>query len=1748
MAVACDIIPRLKNPTQPVITQQEAKDLLNHLSKKYGIQGVMTDLGIDGPYGVYQSASIGIEINSWTDLDEAGQMDLSVRLDRDIRGTNNYSRRTIFHEYLHPFVQVLRDSNEELYNQIVEAARTIDADINFTNNVLEQYSEDKRDEELVVRYLEHFSDDDTGADPPGLLKKFMEWLSSLFFEKRTDKKLTKDDLVQLSPDTTIDELYEVFTKYGYLRDDARRVGRKNALQRELESVEDFIEAATRTIEESTEGEQKLTEALQMLEEARTEANRLKEKLASYSKRPANTESELFPQIQQVTQNREQAKNVYSQVFDQDFLAWYGNWPEGVDNVGNATGEPMLLSTKAKTITELLIPSVGNKPYGKGTYFTTPKSGARQHGFIKVSNPLISDEVAASTLKTGLRKVFQTEVPPDLAEKLERAASSDNLKTTTRLVEDVVREMEYISAKVVWSHMEDVKNVWELFGYDGIVDGDTYVLFNQYDYWMALEEPSDLPAAPEESQTPPETPDKSKRILDMLARKFGATVEYTKDLPAHTIARVSRQGDRPIIQVHPDRIQQDTLFHEYAHIMIDGIGGLSNPMVARGVELLRGTTLWEEVAGRYPDLSEQGLAKEVLAEAIGREASQLAITTPTLLKQVKDWLNLMYNKLRQVFGLSTGDVRSLARQLLSEQLDPNYSIKNLPSEYQEKRQQAQGNQRVLDRKNKLYEKTLSQMDYRIQELRQRNDKAGVKALQRTRHELRKDLKNTLNYSGMIYYLNQAYKDLDDLYTELYNAVGEGTLTSQQLMQIYTSAQAYNTLPDVEYFVTNNPEASKELGPEYVQNLDFLRNTLEKINRIFQEESLELAVDFLKPSAQRKRKEIENRYKAEWREKHPKSQYAGREDRYNIDMNAYAERRIQAEHTAIEEEIENDLRMQLQEAHQDVGSVEMWMTAMKNVDDEILQLVAETVDRAELKVIRNSIELKKQIENVLEDLRAHKGNPANPEKLFEDVLETDSEGNLTCNIIAPYHSLYQELEKAFLESTSEIRKNDQNLWRLRRDEFYDEHGKRNPEHIQWNKDREAAKKELSDEDYQEWLVENRPPQEYIPADKYKNKAFNKFDPEHKDYLGDEHPVVRFYNFYVSQQGKYDDMLPFESKRLGYRLPSIRKTSVERIVAGQPQQMIENLRDQFRWTVDDIEEGEILTEENEQGEKVLVRRDARGNRLQYIPIHYRSSVPAKDQSFDLGTLLLLNAHMSMNYKEKNQIMADLQIVEEQIRTRRVGQHKGVKEMFLKDNPTRRHTIPGELSRSYQLMESFMDFRIYGRHTTEKDPLYDHSKKIGALMSYTGMLLLGGNVLAGVANVAFGETMFFSEAAAGQYINLSNWNKANKFYGRNIANTSIIGDLGRGKYTSVVNLLMDHYDTLNSYNPITHKFADKNAFFRLAKQSTIYGINNVGEHRMHNVTLLATLDRLKAVNDKGEWLDKDGKVVTERKKAASMLDLQQAEDGELKSPKWFNRVEWDGKFYQTGEDLDFRITQRVRQLNEYMHGAYSDQNSNYLQRYSLGRMAIMMRKWIEPGVRRRFAGITRVHKGKRDMRWDHQLNDFHEGTVTTAYRFLRNAWTEGENWKFALAANWQKMTDIERANMYRAFTEAAMMAIMFTLAKISYSIAQGMDDDEEANKYWWMGYQANRLFSELMFYYPPVNIQEAYRVLKSPAATIAIWERTGRLLLQFADPADRYETGFRKDRLKIGKYAQDMVPFLNPIERMDNMAELVSIVYNPN
>ncbi len=124
-----------------------------------------------------------------------------------------------------------------------------------------------------------------------------------------------------------------------------------------------------------------------------------------------------------------------------------------------------------------------------------------------------------------------------------------------------------------------------------------------------------------------------------------------------------EADGKTIKLNPEYNYADTPIHEFGHAFIDMVGGLENKFIQKGVEQLRDTNLWQKISEKYPELSQDMLAKEVLSTAVGKEGAQLFRDKKSR-SDFRNWVDTFWMKIKRVLGIEKNVAKNIASQLLS----------------------------------------------------------------------------------------------------------------------------------------------------------------------------------------------------------------------------------------------------------------------------------------------------------------------------------------------------------------------------------------------------------------------------------------------------------------------------------------------------------------------------------------------------------------------------------------------------------------------------------------------------------------------------------------------------------------------------------------------------------------------------------------------------------------------------------------------------------------------------------------------------------------------------------------------------------------------------------------------------------------------------------------------------------------------------------------------------------------------------
>ena len=718
-----------------------------------------------------------------------------------------------------------------------------------------------------------------------------------------------------------------------------------------------------------------------------------------------------------------------------------------------------------------------------------------------------------------------------------------------------------------------------------------------------------------------------------------------------------------------------------------------------------------------------------------------------------------------------------------------------------------------------------------------------------------------------------------------------------------------------------------------------------------------------------------------------------------------------------------------ADEDISFFDRWLDSMADSSDYMLKVMDQAVKKSKEQARLRTIDVMKQLQAAT--IKLEKAGIKNTDWMFE----RDSKGNLSGNYISEINqALFKEKVREMFKSLNE------------------KYGK-NPV----GEDAEKYKKER-----QAWFDANM---EIVNGKKvpkmsiYGNKQYQRLNAAQKEY----------YDTVMNIKSQLDSYLPEKYTTLTNAV-KIRKDLLERVkssddVKSGTKQIWESIKDEFIRRTDDVDFGDRATV-----------KDFEGNEVQTLPIYFtklKEGESANDLSTDIVSTLTAYAAMANDFDEMNKVIDVLELGRDLLRERQITQTQGGKPLVEKFKAVGRKvegklTKEGEATRFVQRLNDFFEMQVYGRYMADEGTFgktnIDKGKVANFVNRVTSMNNLALNVLSGISNVATGTVMMRIESFAGEFFNEKNTITADRIYGQSLP--EYLAEIGSRVKTSKLALWDELFNVMQEYEQDVREvnFDRKSWFSRMFNTSTLFFMNNAGEHWMQNRTSLALADayKMKAPNGKIVSLWDAMEVVPidkNNKKAGAKLQLKQ---GYTKA---------DGSAF-TQDDI-IKFSRKSAAINQRMHGIYNKADRSAVQRLAIGRMGMMFRKWIKPSLNRRFKSAT----------YNYDLDTWTEGYYRTSGRFLLQLARDLRETQFNLAARWNELTPTEKANIRRALTETGhFLAVMTIIGLIEWS-----DDKDRPWLVRMAEYQARRLYTELGTMIPGKSmITEGLRIIKSPAAGI--------------------------------------------------------------
>lgn len=637
------------------------------------------------------------------------------------------------------------------------------------------------------------------------------------------------------------------------------------------------------------------------------------------------------------------------------------------------------------------------------------------------------------------------------------------------------------------------------------------------------------------------------------------------------------------------------------------------------------------------------------------------------------------------------------------------------------------------------------------------------------------------------------------------------------------------------------------------------------------------------------------------------------------------------------------------------------------------------------------------------------------------------------------------------------------------------------------------------------------------KYPNTKWNELQKIRKNNPNDIR--VRFYDF-ISELAKYGDSYVPDRFKLNGRLPGMSKTARERLKSDNvASQLISDVKNDLYLRADDTDKGMQMTDELDRP-------------IKFVPIYFTNKLSIDEQSLDIATIYKEWFKSVNNYKYINSILPQLEYTKWVVNSRKTVKTdnagnpvKNVLSKIMNNgdsdiDPTTNALITDENLISQ--LNAWFDQVVYGETSQNLGTFLgmDIAKMINVFQKYTSLKIMGLNFVSMVNNALVAELQQAEEAMAGQYISAESYARATSHYISDLPN--ILADVGARKKTSLTNLLNERFGVFTDFSE--GSMLENTRFKKLCNTSTLYFTTNLGEHEAQSRFLKGCLIEKRA-------LDKNGNDI------GSMFDFFSAENGKLVFDKEHRVAN-----FSNSEQIAFG--QKVTAILRKQHGNYATYSRPELEQTGYGKLLLNFRKWIYPTFKRRFSKEYYDEYGQTFSKGFYiDGSQFYYNKVMSFFERMSD---EAKALEYAEKADWDTMTDDEKANVKRFTTEISVLFASLAMQTLISAALEGYDDKDDFGYMVLshLDYQIYRLSTDISFYSNPASF---LKIVQSPIPSSSVIKSWSNFLDSMLHPTEKFEKGDWKGEYKIKKRVMDLLPIVRQIYRLRNIddeKQLLSIV----
>lgn len=1117
-------------------------------------------------------------------------------------------------------------------------------------------------------------------------------------------------------------------------------------------------------------------------------------------------------------------------------------------------------------------------------------------------------------------------------------------------------------------------------------------------------------------------------------KYGVKVNVTIDDTLTESGNVESVNGIIEIKINPNKLYKDTVFHEFAHIIIDMIN--DKDYVNFAINELRDTKLWRQVKSVTAEvLTDEQFGKEVLATAIGIEAANIFDEQ----EQVKKWrfiLNNIISRIAKFLGIKETVAKTLARDLvageINQVLDYYAKVEKQFQHYNQINDTLLPLRELLMNTNNSLNGYISEMHRSIAVQQYKTSAQTAKTLI-TDYTLAAEFKGVFDMSlaidGITKFVTSNVESVQNTQENLMQTYGTGLFTfdtvspeafqivSDTLFQNNRLLTIFENIQDVDVkklkTAVNITRTKLENGGTIkgvkISDLQYLDNVLFELNNtLYGAEPLKDILDDMKA----KQQYLEDLFVGYIISMTTDNALHQRQSKYNA--NQFSNIYIEAYHKELidESEFSSWFDSSYDSRNKFVSNATKYMVLYYGKRDLEVQRLQRQFFNA-----YNKGTVKSRQNEIIEKGRL--------------IQEYDYKTFYTA-----VHTIYQINKAADKKATFKQAVN--SLSDIVSPEIQDAAMAKKKEDLENNI--------ITQFEYERWLSDNfiittestepRLGGEFAkPRAEYKNKKYldlvNAND-ELTAFYFELKNMLKYLTEHIEYSPQYNGALPAIStiEQKNEMLKYEEEKNIALNINGEqiwhipfPYLGLLNSEEKYKIPVrpsgitDEQYDNMVIQSVNSRYNTTFTKKSEIYDANKAISIKNKE-LHAKDLNTDLGFTIPLFIESALNNKYKAKIKSTVTLALEKLRdaeihkVTRTGLGAVIYNKFDLNGKNLNATVSGVESNAYKQFEARIKMDFYEKFTKDSP----EKKIVNTLKNYTSLLGIGFNVYSAAKNVAYGTISTAIEGGGALYYNKHEIAAAMKAYIKDTP--SFIHDLNMDdKYSSsFTSGLISMFQVIENYSELLEKGnpAIHNNKFKKWFNKSAYGMTTMGEHFMHNVAMLAMLNSHRLVDGKIKTLSDllnselniinplDTKERNKEKIANNKIKEEEIRNKFESYPKVIDLLEFKQDAITQRGFVDFKrddegnqlisdnefifFKERIKGVNQSVHGIYNKIDKGRIEHYPMGQLLMQYRHWMRAGWTKRMGAYGTLLK--TNEYWNERRQNVDIGDYKVVVKMIRNAY----------------------------------------------------------------------------------------------------------------------------------------------------------------